>query len=194
MPHITARSTKNWKNHSPDARLFEKTYKAIKPESIDYALMEKLKEAVMFKAAFAWNDVGSWSSVYEMNAKDLRKNVCRGRAMAIDTRNSLLFSSEKKPLAVIGLDGIAVIDTKDGILIAPMGKLQQVKQVIQILKERKILTFPRAGDQKNRNQGSRTKNNTIRFCQLEISRFFQCHIPNTAPSQKERRQQRRPPA
>ena len=119
------------------AKLFEKTYKAIKPESIDYALMEKLKEAVMFKAAFAWNDVGSWSSVYEMNAKDGRKNVCRGRAMAIDTRNSLLFSSEKKPLAVIGLDGIAVIDTKDGILIAPMGKLQQVKQVIQLLKEKK---------------------------------------------------------
>lgn len=120
-----------------NAKLFEKIYKAVKPESIDYALMEKLKEAVMFKAAFTWNDVGSWSSVYEMNAKDPRKNVCRGRAMAIDTRNSLLFSSEKKPLAVIGLDGIAVIDTKDGILIAPMGKLQQVKQVIQLLKEEK---------------------------------------------------------
>jgi mannose-1-phosphate guanylyltransferase len=120
-----------------NARLFEKIYKAVKPESIDYALMEKLKEAVMFKAAFTWNDVGSWSSVYEMNAKDLRKNVCRGRAMAIDTRNSLLFSSEKKPMAVIGMDGIAVINTENGILIAPMGKLQQVKQVIQLLKEKR---------------------------------------------------------
>jgi mannose-1-phosphate guanylyltransferase len=121
-----------------NAMLFEKTYKAIKPESIDYALMEKLTEAVMFKAAFTWNDVGSWSSVYEMNSKDRQKNVCRGHTLAIDTRNSLLFSSEKKPLAVIGLDGIAVIDTESGMLIAPMGKLQQVKQVIQILKEKKI--------------------------------------------------------
>jgi mannose-1-phosphate guanylyltransferase len=120
-----------------NAKLFEKTYKAVKPESIDYALMEKLKEAVMFKAAFSWNDVGSWSSVYEMNPKDLQKNVCRGQAIAIDTRNSLLFSNEKKPVAVIGLDGIAVIDTENGILIAPMGKLQQVKQVIQILKKKK---------------------------------------------------------
>ncbi|HEX7503381.1 MAG TPA: sugar phosphate nucleotidyltransferase [Acidobacteriota bacterium] len=119
------------------AKLFEKTYKAVKPESIDYALMEKLKEAVMFKAEFSWNDVGSWSSVYEMNAKDRLNNVCRGQAMAIDTRNSLLFSSEKKPLAVIGLDGIAVIDTANGILIAPMSKLQQVKRVIQLLKEKK---------------------------------------------------------
>jgi mannose-1-phosphate guanylyltransferase len=119
------------------AELFDKTYKAIKPESIDYALMEKLKEAVMFKAAFSWNDVGSWSSVYEMNPKDQQKNVCRGRALAIDTRNSLLFSSENKPVAVIGLDGIAVIDTENGILIAPMAKLQQVKRVIQILKDKK---------------------------------------------------------
>jgi mannose-1-phosphate guanylyltransferase len=120
-----------------NARLFEKTYKAVKPESIDYALMEKLKEAVMFKAAFSWNDVGSWSSVYEMNPKDPQNNVCRGRALALETRNSLLFSSEKKPVAVIGLDGIAVINTENGILIAPMDKLQQVKQVIQILKENK---------------------------------------------------------
>ena len=117
--------------------LFSQTYKAITPESIDYALMEKLKQAVMFKAAFSWNDVGSWSSVYEMNPKDREKNVCRGRAMAIDTRNSLLFTCEKKPVAVIGLDGIAVIDTKDGILVAPIAKLQQVKQVIQLLKGKK---------------------------------------------------------
>lgn len=120
-----------------NAELFKKTYKAVKPESIDYALMEKLKEAVMFKAAFTWNDVGSWSSVYKMNLKDRQKNVCRGQAIAIDTRNSLLFSSENKPVAVIGLDGIAVIDTENGILIAPMSKLQQVKQVIQILKDKK---------------------------------------------------------
>jgi mannose-1-phosphate guanylyltransferase len=120
-----------------NARRFENTYKAVRPESIDYALMEKLKEAVMFKAAFVWNDVGSWTSVYEMNSKDRQKNVCRGSALAIDTRNSLLFSSEKKPLAVIGLEGIAVIATENGILIASMDKLQQVKQVIQILKEKK---------------------------------------------------------
>jgi mannose-1-phosphate guanylyltransferase len=116
---------------------FTKTYKAITPESIDYALMEKLQEAVMFKAEFSWNDVGSWSSVYEMNEKDKLGNVCRGQAIAIDTRNSLLFSSKRKPLAVIGLDRVAVIDTGNGILIAPMDKLQQVKRVIDILKKKK---------------------------------------------------------
>jgi mannose-1-phosphate guanylyltransferase len=116
---------------------FAKVYKAITPESIDYALMEKLQEAVMFKAEFSWNDVGSWSSVYEMNEKDPQNNVRRGHTIAIDTRNSLLFSSEKKPLAVIGLERIAVIDTGNGILIAPLEKLQQVKRIIDMLKKEK---------------------------------------------------------
>jgi mannose-1-phosphate guanylyltransferase len=116
---------------------FSEIYKAIKPESIDYALMEKLKETVMFKAGFSWNDVGSWSSVYDMNEKDKQANVCRGPIIAIDTRCSLLFSNQSKPLAVIGLDRMAVINTADGILVAALDELQQVKQVIQILKEDK---------------------------------------------------------
>jgi mannose-1-phosphate guanylyltransferase len=116
---------------------FTSTYKAIKPESIDYALMEKLREAVMFKAEFSWNDVGSWSSVYDMNKRDSHGNVCRGRAIAIDARNSLIFSCEEKPVAVIGLERVAVINTENGILVAPIGQLQQVKQVIQILKKDK---------------------------------------------------------
>lgn len=116
---------------------FAKIYKAMIPQSIDYALMEKMKEVVMFKAEFSWNDVGSWSSVYEMNEKDPLGNVSRGRAIAIDAHNSLIFSIGKKPLAVIGLDRVAVIDTANGILVAPIDKLQQVKRVIDILKKKK---------------------------------------------------------
>jgi mannose-1-phosphate guanylyltransferase len=116
---------------------FAELYKAIKPESVDYALMEKIKETVMFKAEFSWNDVGSWSSVYEMNKKDKQKNVCRGQIIAIGTKNSLLFSNQGKSLAVIGLDQVAVINTENGILVAPINQLQQVKQVIQIIKKKK---------------------------------------------------------
>lgn len=115
---------------------FARIYKATIPESIDYVLMEKMREVVMFKAEFSWNDVGSWSSVYEMNEKDSQGNVSRGRAIAIDARNSLIFSCGKKPLAVIGLERVAVIDTANGILVAPIDKLQQVKRVIDALKEK----------------------------------------------------------
>ena len=120
-----------------NSKRFAELYKAIKPESIDYALMEKLKETVMFKAEFSWNDVGSWSSVYEMNKKNKQRNVCRGLIIAIDTRNSLLFSDQSKPLAVIGLDQVAVINTENGILVASLSQLQQVKRIIEILKKDK---------------------------------------------------------
>ena len=69
-----------------------------------------------------------------MNDKDAQGNVCRGRAIAIDSRNSLIFSCGKKPVAVIGLERLAVIDTANGILVAPIDKLQQVKRVIDALK------------------------------------------------------------
>ena len=91
----------------------------------------------MFKAEFSWNDVGSWSSVYEMNEKDDQENVCRGRPSPLTRGIRSSFPATKKPLAVIGLERIAVIDTANGILVAPINKLQQVKRVIDILKKEK---------------------------------------------------------
>ena len=133
-----ARLEKSWSRPAEFARI----YKATVPESIDYALMEKMKEVVMFKAGFAWNDVGSWSSVYEMNERDAQGNVSRGHAIAVDSRDSLLFSSGRKPLALVGMERVAVIDTANGILVAPIDKLQQVKRVIDILKQEKARPGP----------------------------------------------------
>ncbi len=141
-PYYNRQYAKLERSHAQPGE-FARIYKSITPESIDYALMEKMQEAVMFKAEFSWNDVGSWSSVYEMNEKDSRGNVSRGRAIAIDARNSLIFSSGKKPLALIGLERVAVIDTANGILVAPIDKLQQVKRVIDILKKEKPRSQPK---------------------------------------------------
>lgn len=119
-----------------DRRKFEDTYNAIEPESIDYALMEKVKEVKMFKAAFRWSDVGAWSSVYEMNPKDEQGNAAKGKnSIFIDSENSLVFSTDEKPIAVIGLENIAVINTGNGILVADLDHLQKVKEVTRKLKK-----------------------------------------------------------
>ncbi len=114
---------------------FAEAFARVKPESIDYALMEKVKEVKMFEAAFGWNDVGSWSSVYELNKKDSKLNVNNKNNCLIDTKNSLVFSTEDKPIAVIGLENVAVIHTADGILVSTMDELQKVKQVNDWLKK-----------------------------------------------------------
>lgn len=113
---------------------FAEAFARVQPESIDYALMEKVKEVKMFEAGFGWNDVGSWSSVYELNKKDSHLNVNNKDNCLIDTNNSLVFSTEDKPIAVIGLDNVAVIQTANGILVAGMDELQKVKQVNDWLK------------------------------------------------------------
>lgn len=118
-----------------DGKRFEDVYNAVEPESIDYALMEKVKEARMFKAAFQWSDVGAWSSVYELNPKDEQGNAAlKKNNVFIDSGNSLIFSTEEKPIAVIGLRDIAVINTGNGILVADLNHLQKVKEVTRKLK------------------------------------------------------------
>lgn len=108
----------------------------IKPESIDYALMEKLSEVKMFKANFEWNDLGAWTTVYELNPKDEQNNVSRGsQNVFIDSKDSMIFSTTDTPVATIGLNNIAVINTPNGILVANMDELQRVKEAIQKLSE-----------------------------------------------------------
>jgi mannose-1-phosphate guanylyltransferase len=103
----------------------------IKPQSIDYALMEKLPDVKMFQAEFEWNDLGAWSTVYQLSRKDESNNVLRGNSTAlIDSDNSMIFSTTDKPVAAIGLKNIAVINTKNGVLVANMDELQRVKEVI----------------------------------------------------------------
>lgn len=119
-----------------DRVVLESIYNSIEPESIDYALMEKVKEAKVFRAAYRWSDVGAWSSVYELNAKDEQGNVAeKSNNIFIDSKGSLIFSTEGKPIAVIGLKDVAVINTENGILIADLKHLQKVKEVTQQLKE-----------------------------------------------------------
>lgn len=115
--------------------IFKKIFNGIIPKSIDYALMEKVKEVRMFPAEFEWSDVGAWLSVYELNKKDRNKNVNNKNNIIINTRNSLIFSTEDKPIGLIGLDNVAVINTENGILVANMNELQQVKEVLDSIKK-----------------------------------------------------------
>lgn len=110
----------------------------IKPESIDYALMEKVKEIKMFKAEFGWNDVGAWTSVYELSEKDADNNSGNNENnVFVNSKDSMIFSTSNLPVALLGLENVAVINTTNGILVADMSKLQEVKSVIKKLEPKK---------------------------------------------------------
>jgi mannose-1-phosphate guanylyltransferase len=106
-------------------------FAAMPPLSIDYALMEKGAEAWMMPADFDWNDVGAWASVYELGSRDENGNVAGSGHVLLDSRDCLVFSTENTPVGVIGLRGVGVIQTPNGLLVGKLDLMQRVREVLQ---------------------------------------------------------------
>ncbi|MDF2613682.1 MAG: Mannose-phosphate guanylyltransferase [Clostridia bacterium] len=107
-------------------------YNSLKPQSIDYAIMEKTKKAYVIPCSFGWNDVGNWRSVYEVSPKSVKNNVINGKANLIDTSNSLIYGKERM-IAVIGMENIGIIDTPDALLVFPLEQAYRVKELVETL-------------------------------------------------------------
>ncbi len=102
-------------------------------ESIDYAVMEKTQDAVVLPLDAGWNDIGSWSSLWEESPKDQNGNAIKGDAILQDTQNCLVQSNERL-VATIGLGDIIIVDTKDAVMVAHKDKVQDVKAIVAQLK------------------------------------------------------------
>lgn len=102
-------------------------------ESVDYAVMEKTKDAVVIPMDAGWSDVGSWSSLWEINTKDSQGNAVRGDVMLENTQNSYVYS-QNRLVATVGVDDLVVVETKDAVLVAHKDKVQQVKKIVERLK------------------------------------------------------------
>lgn len=115
--------------------VIERIYKEIKPISIDYGVMEKAENVCVFKGDFGWSDVGSWYEMYRILEHDKLDNVCATNAYTHDTRGCYLYTKDKKKVvATIGLKNMAVIDTGDALLIAPLERSQEVKDLVEQIK------------------------------------------------------------
>jgi mannose-1-phosphate guanylyltransferase / mannose-6-phosphate isomerase len=117
-------------------RLDKEAFSACPSDSIDYAVMEKTDAASVLPIDVGWNDVGSWSALWEVSAQDADGNAHRGDVLSIDSRNTLVMG-ERRMVAVLGLDDIIVVDTDDALLIAKRDNVQQVKDIVNQLKAAK---------------------------------------------------------
>lgn len=104
--------------------------------SIDYALMEKTKNAVVIPLDVAWSDVGSWDSVYDVMQKDLNQNVKVGNVVDVDTKNCLIMGG-KRLISTIGLEDLLIVETEDALFIGKKGESQKVKKLVEELQQRK---------------------------------------------------------
>lgn len=116
-------------------RLDKDAFGQIKGDSIDYAVMEKTKLGKIVKLNAGWDDVGSWSALYDISEKDENKNAVKGDVISLDTKNSYIRGG-KRTIATIGLDNVVVVDSDDSLLIARMDSIQDVKKVAEVMKAR----------------------------------------------------------
>jgi mannose-1-phosphate guanylyltransferase / mannose-6-phosphate isomerase len=101
--------------------------------SIDYALMEHLDGGVVVPLSMGWNDVGSWSALWEISGKDAAGNAMHGSVIAVDTADSLL-RTEGPAIAALGLRDVVLVATKDAVLAAARERAEDVREVVEHLR------------------------------------------------------------
>ena len=138
-PEMAALAIESFEKATVDTdfiRLDKDAFAKIKGDSIDYAVMEKTTKGKVVKLNAGWDDVGSWSALYDISKKDANMNVIKGEdIIALDTTSSYIRGG-KRTIATIGLDDVVIVDSDEALLVAAKGKIQDVKKVAEIIKNR----------------------------------------------------------
>ena len=116
-------------------RLDNDSFGKIKGDSIDYAVMEKTSKGKIVKLNAGWDDVGSWTALYDISKKDENQNVVKGDVITLDTTASYIRGGQRT-IATIGLDNIVIVDSEDSLLIASKDKIQDVKKNAEEMKKK----------------------------------------------------------
>jgi len=114
-------------------RLGKAEFEACPSDSIDYAVMERTTHAAVVPADIGWNDIGAWSALWDVGAKDSAGNVSRGDVYLNGVANSLV-RAESRMVAAIGVENLIIVETADAVLVADRSRAQDVKKVVDHLK------------------------------------------------------------
>ncbi len=125
-----------------EKEILQKVYESMPKIPIDYAVAEKEKNFLVVEGDFHWTDIGDWNEVWENLPKDKENNVIidgeepGGRVINIDTSNSLIHM-DGRLIAIIDVDDVAIVDTKEILLVCKRSMAQSVKKIVEQLKEEK---------------------------------------------------------
>jgi mannose-1-phosphate guanylyltransferase len=106
----------------------------LSPQSIDYGVMEGARDVVVIPVDIGWSDVGNWSSMREILPADADGNVVVGEHVGLETRNTIVFGGHRL-IATIGLEDMIIVDTDDALLICPVDREQDVREMVRQLRE-----------------------------------------------------------
>ena len=115
-------------------RIDKAAFARCRSESIDYAVMEKTKDAVVLPLDAGWSDVGSWSSLFDALPADEEGNVLIGDTLVFDSHDCYVHSTSRLVTAV-GMEDHIIVETKDAVMVAPKDRVQDVKELVAKLKK-----------------------------------------------------------
>jgi mannose-1-phosphate guanylyltransferase/mannose-6-phosphate isomerase len=137
-PEILNACKKSYQNAYHDLdfiRLNEEEFLSCPSQSIDYAVMERTKNAVMVSLDVAWNDVGSWSALWDSQPKDKNNNLVVGDVILNKVNNSYIHSASKRLVSAIGVSDLIIVDTEDAILVTSKDHVQYIKNIVEQIKD-----------------------------------------------------------
>ncbi len=112
--------------------LAEESWNSIEAQSVDYAVMEPTRRGAVLPLSCGWSDVGSWATLYDLGTKDDDGNVAQGHVYLSDTKNSYV-RSDSKPVVVVGVEGLIVVETDDVVLVMNREAAEDIKAVTEQL-------------------------------------------------------------
>ena len=122
-------------------RRLAKVFPTLPSISIDYAVMEKAKNIAVVPGDFGWSDVGSFAAMEEVRPRDGRGNVAVGALPLLVECDGCVVMGRERPLAVVGMKDVVVVDSGDAVLVVPKARSQEVRQVVEALKQRKLSRY-----------------------------------------------------
>jgi mannose-1-phosphate guanylyltransferase / mannose-6-phosphate isomerase len=155
-------------------RLDAQAFAKVPNISVDYAVMERTRAAVVMPVDFGWSDVGSWSSLWDLAARDAQGNAVMGDALLEDTANCYV-RSERALVATIGVQDLVIVDTPDALLVADRARAQNVSGLVARLK---------AANRKEHEQHLRNYRPWGFFASLNVGPRFQVKLLHIKPGAK----------
>ncbi len=113
--------------------VLDREWEIITSESIDYGILEKAKNVYTVKAYFEWSDLGTWDSLFKAFEKNEQGSLHDGEVVTVDSKNNLVISPNRLT-ALIGVEGLAVVNMMDVTLIMPQSESEKVKTIVKMLK------------------------------------------------------------
>ena len=114
----------------------ERDFASCRRISIDYAVMEKADHVIAADAKFDWRDIGSRDGLRALLPADECNNAVRGNAVCVDASRNLVFGDDETMIGVIGMHGVAVVKSGNGVLVCPLAEEQRIRELVKRIAEK----------------------------------------------------------